>query len=231
MKVAVIPARGGSKRIPRKNIKLFHGKPMIVWSIEAAIASKCFDHVIVSTDDKEIADIAQNAGAQIPFLRPTHLADDNTGTTPVISDAIEALNRLNVIPNYVCCIYATAPFLVPENLRIGLDKLINSDADYVFTVTRYPSPIQRALKIKDTGRLEMFQPDHFFTRSQDLEESFHDAGQFYWGRSNAWTNKSLIFSEKSIPIVLPSYQVQDIDTNEDWTRAEIMFEAFKKFTL
>lgn len=227
MKVAVIPARGGSKRIPRKNIKLFCGKPMIAWSIEAAIASGCFDKIIVSTDDQEIADVAQEWGADVPFLRPAVLADDFAGTLPVIKHAVHEMSGLDMVAEHVCCLYATAPFVTAEALREGLRTLENTDASYAFSVTSYTFPIQRSLRLDPQGRVSMFHPEHSLTRSQDLEEAFHDAGQFYWGKCAAWLAETPIFSREAAAVVLPRYRVQDIDTQEDWLRAEWMFKAIR----
>ena len=225
MNIAVIPARGGSKRIPRKNIKLFCGKPMIAWSIEAALNSECFEQVIVSTDDEEIASIAQNYGADVPFVRPKNLADDHTGTNPVIAHAIEWLNSQGLNPNLICCIYATAPFICLSDIQAGLDLIEEKNCDYVFSVTSFAFPIQRALKFEDDGKLGMFYPSNFYTRSQDLEESFHDAGQFYWGKTKVWLEGKPVFLANSLPIRLPRYRVQDIDTLEDWQHAEKMMEV------
>lgn len=226
--IAVIPARGGSKRIPRKNIREFAGKPMIAWSIEAALASGCFSRVIVSTDDDEIAAVAEACGVEVPFRRPADLSDDHTGTIPVIAHAIDWLRKQGEAPEVVCCLYATAPFVQAEDLRAGLRALQGSDAvDYAFSVTSYSFPIQRALRLTPEGRVGMFQPEHFTTRSQDLEEAWHDAGQFYWGRASAWTNGLPIFTERAVPVLLPRHRVQDIDTLEDWRRAEWLFKAWQ----
>lgn len=225
MRLAVIPARGGSKRIPRKNIKPFSGKPMIAWSIEAAIESGCFDRIVVSTDDEEVAEIAKERGADVPFLRPPELSDDHTGTIPVIRHAIEWFSERGQVPVQVCCIYATAPFLRAVDLRRGLDVLSRSDCDYAFSVTSYPFPIQRAIRITPQGRVEMFSPEHFNTRSQDVEEAHHDAGQFYWGRASAWLTGKVIFGAHSAAVHIPRYRVQDIDTAEDWQMAEYLFRA------
>lgn len=225
MKLAVIPARGGSKRIPRKNIRPFCGKPIIAWSIEAALQAECFDRVIVSTDDAEIAAVAAQRGAEVPFMRPAELSDDYSGTIPVIAHAIDWHRQQGMNPEHVCCVYATAPFVRAEDLRRGLDILLQKNGDYAFAVTRYSFPIQRAVRITAAGRVEMFHPEYFATRSQDLEEAWHDAGQFYWGRADAWLAGKPIFSSDSFPVILPPERVQDIDTPEDWRRAEILFKA------
>lgn len=229
MNVAVIPARGGSKRIPRKNIKNFCGKPMIAWAIDAARLSGCFARIIVSTDDEEIAEVARQHGAEVPFRRPPELSDDHTATQPVIAHAIRHLSVSASPPDLTCCIYATAPFLQAIDLQRGLEILLESNADYAFSVTRYAFPIQRAVRHLSNGRLSMFEPQHISTRSQDLEEAYHDAGQFYWGRSQAWLSSLPIFSEHAVPVILPNHRVQDIDTPEDWRRAEVMREIMNRW--
>lgn len=225
MRLAVVPARGGSKRIPRKNLKHFCGKPMLAWSLENAQRSGCFDRIIVSTDDAEIAAVARDYGAEVPFMRPAELADDHTGTIPVVRHAADAC--LLADTDLVCCIYATAPFTQAADLRRGLELMHTTDADYAFSVTSYAFPIQRAVRITTAGRVEMFHPELFQTRSQDLEEAFHDAGQFYWGRAAAWRAQRPIFARGSVPVMLPRHRVQDIDTLEDWTRAEWLFRAMQ----
>ncbi len=227
MKIAVIPARGGSKRIPRKNVKDFCGKPMIAYSIEAALQSKCFDKVIVSTDDLEIAKVAEHYGAEVPFMRPPELSNDYTGTIPVIRHAIEWLVEQAFDPKLVCCLYATAPFVTAAYLQKGLDQIVELGAAYAFTVTSYAFPIQRAIKLNPELGVEMFDANKFNTRSQDLEEAWHDAGQFYWGRVDAWLTEKMIFGPESSPVMLPRHLVQDIDTPEDWDRAEWMFKAMQ----
>ena len=227
MKIAVIPARGGSKRIPRKNIKEFCGKPMIAYSIEAALQSGCFDKVIVSTDDTEIAEVARRYGAEVPFVRPLELSNDYAGTIPVVRHAVEWFMQQGVDPQLVCCLYATAPFVTPKYLQQGLQQIIEQDADYAFTVTSYAFPIQRAIKISPQLGIEMFDSNNFNTRSQDLEEAWHDAGQFYWGKTEAWLSEKIIFGPESTPVILPRHRVQDIDTFEDWDRAEWLFKAMQ----
>lgn len=228
MRLAVIPARGGSKRIPRKNIKPFCGKPMIAWSIEAALASGCFDEIIVSTDDTEIADVGKTYGAHVPFMRPAELSDDHSGTVPVIRHSIQWYIDAGARPEHICCLYATAPFVTAEDIRTGLHTLEQSGGDYAFSVTSYAFPIQRAIRLTQEGRVEMLNPEYFNTRSQDLEEAFHDAGQFYWGRAEAWLQERIIFAPGSLPVLLPRHRVQDIDTPEDWTRAEWLFKALQE---
>lgn len=201
---------------------------MIAWSIDAAIASGCFDDIIVSTDDYEIAEVAKAYGAIVPFMRPESLSDDHTGTTPVIKHAVEWYNTHVTPVEYACCVYATAPLLQAEDLEQGLQSIKCMDVDYVLSVTSYAFPIQRALRRSSRGRVTMFQPEHFSTRSQDLEEAWHDAGQFYWGKANAWTNEKRLFSESSASVMLPRHRVQDIDTLEDWTRAEWLFKALQE---
>ena len=209
--VAIIPARGGSKRIPRKNIKDFHGKPLIAYSIEVALKSKLFDKVIVSTDDEEIAKIAMQYGAVIPFLRPKELSDDFTGTGAVVEHTMNYLKQQGENYDFICTIYATAPFLDKKYLIEGFEKLKNSNAKNAFSCTSMPFPIQRTFKITKNERCEMFWPENFSKRSQDLEEAFQDAGQFYWTNLNIKSDE-IIFGKDSIPIVLPRYLVQDIDT-------------------
>lgn len=222
MRIAVITARGGSKRIPGKNIKLFNGKPMIAWPIETAIAAKCFDKVIVSTDSKEIASIANSFGAQTPFIRPQSLSDDFTGTLPVVRHAVNWLLEKGETPTEICCLYPTAPFVRSSDLISGLDILRESNSEFAVSVTNYPFPIQRAIKLDDQNKITMVYPEHKMTRSQDLEEMFHDAGQFYWGTRESWLHKDQIFGENTTPVFLPSERVVDIDTPEDWNRAKAM---------
>lgn len=225
--IAIIPARGGSKRIPRKNIKDFFGKPLIAYSIEVALKSKLFDKVIVSTDDEEIAKIAKEYGAIVPFLRPKELSDDFTGTGAVVNHALEYLKSAGETYDFVCTIYATAPFLDEKYLLEGFEKLKNSNAKNAFSCTSMPFPIQRTFKITQNERCEMFWPENFTKRSQDLEEAYQDSGQFYWTNLNIKSNE-IIFGKDSIPIILPRFLVQDIDTLEDWKRAEIMYEVIQK---
>ncbi len=224
MKIAIIPARGGSKRIPKKNIREFNSKPIIAWSIQAAQESGCFDRVIVSTDSKEIANTAKLFGAEVPFLRDKNLSDDHTPTLPVISDAI---SRLEDEIEFVCCIYPTAPFVKPDDISKGLKIIMEQKVDFVFTATKYNYPIQRALRLDQDGTVSMLQPDQENVRSQDLEDTFHDAGQFYWGRSDAWLEGRPILNNSCILEVLESHS-QDIDTEDDWRKAEIKFRLLQQ---
>lgn len=230
MNLAIIPARGGSKRIPVKNIKEFAGKPLIAYSINAAKASGLFEKIIVSTDNQQVADIAIQYGAEVPFLRPTDLSNDVIGTRPVTNHAIEYCREHLFEPDFCCCIYATAPFLQSKYLRDGLNMLKqNSGKAFSFSVTSFPFPIQRSIRINESGIAPMF-PAQIAKRSQDLEEAFHDAGQFYWGKTNDYLSAKRIFSEHSLPVVLPRHLVQDIDTPEDWHRAELMYQAYVRGT-
>lgn len=227
MRLAVIPARGGSKRIPGKNIKNFCGRPMLAWSIQVAIESKCFDRIIVSTDDDRIAQIAIANGAEVPFKRPAELSNDYVETMPVISHAINWQNRIGEPVTQACCIYATAPFINTQYLQKGLNALADPSVNYAFSVTNYQYPIQRAISLNSIQQIEMIQPEYRNTRSQDLMDTFHDAGQFYWGQSHAWLNAKPIFDKESVPILMPRYLVHDIDNLDDWREAELFFEFLK----
>ena len=228
MNIAIIPARGGSKRVPRKNIKFFYGKPLIAYSIEAAKKSGCFDRIIVSTDDSEIAKTALEYGAEVPFIRPNNIADDYATTLDVINHAVKFCIEREMNIKYVCCIYATAPFLLPEDLIKGLTYLKNDESlNYAFSATNFSFPIQRAIKLAN-NKVEMFQPEHLNTRSQDLEEAYHDAGQFYWGKKDAFLDAKPFFDENSVIVKLPRDRVQEIDTPEDWDFAEKLFSVINK---
>lgn len=230
MKIAIIPARGGSKRIPRKNIRPFQGRPMIHWPIQTALDTGLFDEVVVSTDDEEIAEVARAAGAITPFLRPKDLADDFTGVIPVIAHAMDEIAKsAGQEPALVCAIYATAPFLRAESLIAGHDALIASpEQAYAISVTEFPFPVQRALKrvTTETGPgLAPMYPEHIQKRSQDLEPGYHDAAQFFWARPEPLRAHAPVFSPRAIPIEILSKYVQDIDTPDDWERAEVMFKV------
>ena len=222
--VAIIPARGGSKRIPRKNLLPFDGVPMIVRSIRTALESGVFDQVVVSTDDAEIADVARAHGAQVPFLRPAELADDFTGTAAVIVHALQQLPTFD----FACCVYATAPLLQARYLHQGLELLEqHRDKSFAFSVCSFGFPVQRALTLDGQGALTALYPEFRNARSQDLPEAFQDAGQFYWGRSEAWLRGEVVYSPASLPVILPRHLVQDIDTPEDWKRTEYLYAALK----
>jgi len=224
MNIAIIPARGGSRRIPRKNIRPFAGKPMIAHAIGAAHATRLFDHVVVSTDDDETAAIAKDCGAEVPFRRPAELADDHTPTVPVVADAIRRCESLGWQFSYVCCIYPCVPLIRGSDLAEALRLLQTSRAAYSFPVTTFTAAIQRALKLDEERRVAAFHPEHELTRSQDLETAYHDAGQFYWGEKNAWLEQPRIYAN-SVGIVIPGWRVSDIDTMDDWERAELLFQA------
>jgi pseudaminic acid cytidylyltransferase len=224
MKVAVIPARGGSKRIPRKNIKNFCGKPMIAWSILAAQATGLFDRIVVSTDDTDIADVARDWGAEIPFMRSSELSDDHAGTTEVIAHATRRLIEQGDQLSAVCCIYATSPLIQVDDIALGLQVLQSSEWAYTFSATDFSSSIYRAFGRHSDGGVEMVFPEFFNTRSQDLPVVWHDAGQFYWGRPTAWLDGLRIFDRHSKAIPIPRWRVQDIDEMDDWKRAEMIFK-------
>lgn len=222
MNIAVIPARGGSKRIPRKNIRQFAGRPIISWTIEKALQSACFDRVIVSTDDEEIASVAIEAGAEVPFERSADLSDDHTSTVAVIADAIDRVEKVD----FACCIYPTAPMISEMALRRGLE-LLRSDPtmDYVMPIAEYPHPIQRSLSVNESGDITLVYPEHGQTRTQDLPARYHDAGQFYWGSSSSWLGQRPILGGKTRGVIVPSHTVVDIDTLDDWIKAEALFRA------
>jgi pseudaminic acid cytidylyltransferase len=227
-KLCVIPARGGSKRIPRKNIKHFAGRPMLSYPIRAALESGLFNHVIVSTEDEEIAALARAEGATVPFLRPLDLADDQTGTGPVTNHAIRFFAAAGDPHAITCCLYATTPFVTAQRLREGYDLLMLSGRSFAFTVTSYAFPIQRALRRTADGGVEPFSPDDIPKRSQDLEPAFHDAGQFYIGKSEAFLAGKAMFSAEAAPFILPRHLVHDIDTPEDWLEAELAYQVLEQ---
>jgi pseudaminic acid cytidylyltransferase len=226
--IAIIPARGGSKRIPRKNVKLFAGKPLIAYAIEAARDSGLFTHVVVSTDDLEISAVARNFGAETPFSRPTELADDHTPTAPVIAHTAAACEALGWEAEFICCIYPGVPFIQQVDLKAAKHLLQESpEADYSFPVTVFPSAIQRALRRTPSGRMNPFYSEYELVRTQDLEPAYHDAGQFYWGRRSAWGSNPRIHNS-GVGLVIPPWRVVDIDTPEDWVRAERIYRSLTK---
>jgi pseudaminic acid cytidylyltransferase len=226
--VAIIPARGGSKRVPRKNIRSFTGKPMIGWAIDAVRESGCFDRVIVSTDDAEIADVARDLGAEVPFMRPADLADDFSGTGAVVAHAIRSLQAAGECPHLVCCVYATNPLLRAADLCAGRDLLLAGNWQFVFAATRFGAPVQRGFQKLEGGGLAMLFPEHAATRSQDLPAIYHDAAQFYWGRSDVWLSGDPMFGARSAIVQIPAWRSVDIDNEEDWQRAELVFQAIRR---
>lgn len=233
MKVAIITARGGSKRIPRKNIREFCGKPIIAYSIQAALAAKCFDEVMVSTDDEEIAEVAKTWGAQVPFMRSAKTASDYATTAEVLLEVLHQYQEIGIQPEIMCCIYPTAPFITSENLNTALDMLQqNNNIHSINPIVRFSFPIQRAVKLRN-NMISMFQPEHLLTRSQDLEPAYHDAGQFYWFRVEKFLKNPSLVTENTAGIVMPEWLIQDIDNEEDWIKAEIKYrilqeQAYKK---
>jgi len=228
--IAIIPARGGSKRIPRKNIRDFCGQPMIAWTIKALRESGSIDRIIVSTEDDEVAEVSTALGAEVPFRRPLELADDHTATLPVVAHAVRELKAQGWKLDQVCCAYATAPLLDANDIRLAASQLGEFGANYVFSCTTFAFPVQRALVQDETGRVAAMFPGFIGKRSQDLTPAFHDAGQFYWGMPAAFERQDPIFAPHSCPFFLPRHRVQDIDTEEDWTRAELLFRTFRKET-
>lgn len=224
MRLAIIPARGGSKRVARKNIKPFAGRPMLAYAIDAARQSGLFDHVVVSTEDAEIAAVARRHGAETPFTRAAHLADDQAGTVPVIADALDQCRALGWEAELACCIYPCVPLLRVADLALALALLDQGGVDYAFTVAAFPSAIQRALRRADDGRMQAFHPEHVATRTQDLEPAYYDAGQFYWGRADAW-RRGVSPHVAGKGLVIPEWRAVDIDTAQDWERAELLFES------
>ena len=225
--LAIITARGGSKRIPRKNIKEFCNKPIIAYSIEAALKSGCFSTVMCSTDDEEIAAIAKQYGAEVPFYRSPETSNDYATTADVLKVVIAEYEKRGITFDYFCCLYPTAPFVSPEKIRYGYDMMIEKNANGAMPVVQFSYPIQRALKIDD-NKISMIQPEHLKSRSQDLMKTYHDAGQYYWYKVDAFRNEQNIMMLNPIAIVTPEDEVQDIDTLEDWKMAEVKYELLKK---
>ena len=222
--IAIITARGGSKRIPRKNIKNFLGKPIIAYSIEAALNSKIFDEVMVSTDDKEIAEISKHFGAKIPFIRSKETSDDYATTTDVILEVINKYKSLGREFDYGCCIYPTAPFINSERLCTGYNLLKNSGASSAIPVVNFSYPIERALKIDEKNKLCMIYPENVNKTSQSFVKTYHDAGQYYWFKTSDFLRDKNIFANNTVAIILPETEVQDIDTLDDWKVAELKYK-------
>lgn len=228
MNIAVIPARGGSKRIPRKDIRPFRGKPIIAYSIEAAKASGLFERIIVSTDDPETAKVAEEWGCEVHFMRPAHLAGDHTVTAAVILRALQWVIDAELTSTHIFCLHATSPFMLSKDIQQALELMTTHEADHCFPLVHHSALILRALKRDDQGRVQMFHPENRDVRLQDLEPAYYDAGQFYWRLSDALLRNVPVFSERSIGLVIPQWRVCDIDTPEDWRRAELMHEVLER---
>lgn len=228
MAIAIIPARGGSKRIPHKNIRAFCGQPMLAYAINAARAAGCFSHIVVSTDDEGVAGVARELGAEVPFLRAANLADDHTGTTPVVIDAIRQLDHLGMTAEHYCCIYATVPLIQADDLKSAHQYLLASQAPFVYTVAEFGFPIQRAVRMDERGCVTPFWPEQMTLRSQDLEPAYQDAGQFYWGSRAAWLGNISPVGGNGVGHILPRHRVVDIDTPEDWHLAELLYRALQQ---
>lgn len=224
--IAIIPARGGSKRIPRKNIKPFMGKPIIAYSIEAALRSELFDEVMVSTDDEEIAEIARKYGAKVPFMRSAETSNDYAGTADVILEVLKKYKDLGREFDTICCIYSTAPFVTSGKLKEAYSKLTDG-IDFVFTCVAYSYPVQRSLHIVD-GKISMVYPEYVASRSQDLEPIYHDAGQFYVAQVESFVQERTFWGKNTVGLVLSELEVQDLDTLTDWTLAEMKYKLFHK---
>jgi N-acylneuraminate cytidylyltransferase len=220
--IAIIPARGGSKRIPRKNIKDFLGRPIMAYSIAAALASKAFDEVMVSTDDVEIADIAKKHGALVPFFRSPELSSDSAMTAPVLVEVLKEYEKSGKPFDQVCCIYPCAPFIKEERLRSAMALLAEKQCDSVFPVAKFSYPPQRCLVIRD-GKVGMLHPENYNVRSQDLEPYYHDAGQFYCVKTEQLLRTGKLIGENSYPLIVDESEMQDIDTEEDWKIAEMKY--------
>ena len=227
MNIAIIPARGGSKRIPRKNIKDFCGLPMIAYAINLAKEAKLFEHIVVSTDDHEIAALAKSFGAETPFMRSDSLSDDHTPTVPVILEGIRICQEMGWSIQNVCCIYPCVPLMQSVDLTNSLSRLIQSDVGYCFPIAEYPAAPQRALRWLQNGRTEPVQEQYEMVRTQELEKRYFDAGQFYWGRLNAWLSNLNIHSN-AIGFAIPSWRAIDIDNEADWQRAELIYQLIKQ---
>ena len=225
--IAIIPARGGSKRIPHKNIKPFGGKPIISYSINAAKKSNLFKRIIVSTDSEKIAKVSRAYGAEVPFMRPPEISDDYTHVSPVIHHALQWLLNNGEIVEYICCILATAPLLESKYICRGYELIKDRNATSAIAVTAFPYPIFRAYKINNAGRIEMVWPENFDTRSQDWPETYQDACQFFWANAKKFLKEKTFLTSDTIPVKLPRYMVQDIDTLEDWKSAEVQYELLE----
>ena len=225
--LAIIPARGGSKRIPRKNIKIFAGQPIIKYSIDAAKESGLFDEIMVSTDDKEIAEISKSFGAKVPFMRSKENSTDMAMTASVLEEVVAEYKKRGKDFDYMCCIYPTAVFVTGERLREAKQMILEKSADAVIPVMKFGYPIQRALRTREDGGAVMFWPENYNTRSQDLEPAYHDCGQFYFVKVGSFLKQKVMFMEFTVPLEVPGSEAQDIDNEEDWKMAEIKFKLLK----
>ena len=225
--LCIIPARGGSKRIPRKNIKPFMGKPIMAYSIEAALKSELFDEVMVSTDDEDFAEVARQYGASVPFLRSEATANDYATTVDVLLEVLETYKQQGKVFDSICCLYSTAPFVTSERLKEAYSKL-SDNIDACFTIVEYSYPIQRSLKINEVGQVEMKYPEHLKSRTQDLEKVYHDAGQFYFVKTKTLIDEKTVWCKHTAPLVLSELEVQDLDTLTDWQLAEMKYELLHK---
>jgi len=228
MRIAVIPARGGSKRIPRKNIREFAGKPIIAWPIGAALESGLFDNVIVSTDDDEITQVSRSFGATVPFVRPSNLADDFSDTKSVVRHVISELGLERDFASQICCIYPTSVFATPEYLADGLNLLNHERCSFALSITGVDSTVLRSFTQDADGKLKMVFPENFNRRTQDLPVLYRDAAQFYWGSVSAWCSDEQIFGESARGVFFDSSRVSDIDTDFDWHSAEAIFQLIKR---
>lgn len=225
--LAIIPARGGSKRIPRKNIKDFAGQPIIKYSIDAALESGIFDEVMVSTDDREIAEVAESLGAKVPFMRSAENSTDMSMTVPVLEEVILEYKKRGEEFDYVCCIFATALFVTGDRLRMAQKMALETGAEGVVPVMKFGYPIQRALRINEEGKLEMFWPENYNKRSQDLEKAYHDCAQFFFLETKSLLQQKILYPKFSVPLIIPESEAQDMDNEEDWKIAEIKFKILK----
>lgn len=225
--LCIIPARGGSKRIPRKNIKPFMGKPIISYSIEAALNSGVFDEVMVSTDDEEIAGVARQFGASVPFLRSAETSNDYATTVDVLLEVVNRYKEQGKVFDTICCLYSTAPFVTSDRLKVASSR-INDSIDACFTIVQYSYPIQRSLRINENNCVEMKFPEHLKSRTQDLEKVYHDAGQFYFVKTDALVKEKTVWCKRTVPLILSELEVQDLDTLTDWQLAEMKYQLLKK---
>ena len=225
--LCIIPARGGSKRIPRKNIKEFMGKPIIAYSIDAALKSGVFDEVMVSTDDEEIAGVARQFGADVPFLRSAETSNDYATTVDVLLEVVNRYKEQGKVFDTICCLYSTAPFVTSERLKEASSQISNT-VDACFTIVQYSYPIQRSLRINENNCVEMKFPEHLNSRTQDLEKVFHDAGQFYFVKTDSLVNEKTVWCKRTAPLILSELEVQDLDTLSDWQLAEMKYKLLKK---